>query len=86
MDKDEISFSDESSLSIGAVFMVSVMWNEKKEYSLPNEMKNFINLGIFIPLRASLLEFINSADVACADAALQSLPGFAFSSLVWAKT
>lgn len=48
-------------------------------------MKNFINLGIFIPLRASLLEFINSADVACADASLQSLPAFAFCSLVWAK-
>lgn len=49
-------------------------------------MKNFINLGIFIPLRASLLEFINSMDVACADAALQSLPGSAFCSLPWAKT
>lgn len=49
-------------------------------------MKNFINFGIFIPLRASLLDFINSADVAHADAALQSLPGVAFCSLVWAKT
>lgn len=49
-------------------------------------MKKFINFGIFIPLRASLLECINSADVACADAALQSLPRSAFCSLPWAKT
>lgn len=44
-------------------------------------MKNFINLGIFIPFRGSLLEFINSMDVACSGAVLQSVAEFAFCSL-----